>query len=139
MPLILGRGDLFVCRVAGNFLNDDVLASFEYSIEVLGTPLFMVLGHQACIAVDAAIKSIDGGTTLPGHPPSLVNALAPAVKAARGESGDMLENTTRQNIILNVERMKVATPIVNKAVAEKKIRIVGGIYRLDTGKVELVS
>ena len=53
-----GRGDLFVCRVAGNFLNTDVIASFEYAVEVLHTPLLMVLGHQSCGAVDAAIKSI---------------------------------------------------------------------------------
>src|SRR5262249_20411161 len=53
-----GRGDLFVCRVAGNFANDDVIASFEYAIAVLNTPLLMVLGHKACGAIDATIKSI---------------------------------------------------------------------------------
>ena len=58
-----GRGDLFVCRVAGNFVNAYVLASFEYAVQVLNTPLLMVLGHQACGAVDAAIKSIKSGTT----------------------------------------------------------------------------
>src|SRR6266576_2923915 len=57
-----GRGDLFVCRVAGNFLNNDGIASFEYAVQVLNTPLLMVLGHQSCGAVDAAIKSIGEGT-----------------------------------------------------------------------------
>jgi carbonic anhydrase len=66
-----GRGDLFVCRVAGNFLNDHVVASFEYAVQVLNTPLLLVLGHQACGAVDAAIKSIKDITTLPGHLQSL--------------------------------------------------------------------
>src|SRR5262249_24413641 len=65
-----GRGDLFVCRVAGNFLNDDGLASFEYAVQVLHTPLLMVLGHEACGAVEAAIKSVGEGTTLPGHLPA---------------------------------------------------------------------
>src|SRR5437764_960885 len=74
-----GRGDLFVCRVAGNVTNNDVVASLEYAVAVLNTPLFMVLGHMSCGAVDAAIKSIKDGTTLPGHLPSLVEALSPAV------------------------------------------------------------
>jgi carbonic anhydrase len=60
-----------VCRVAGNFLNDHVVASFEYAVQVLNTPLLLVLGHQACGAVDAAIKSIKDITTLPGHLQSL--------------------------------------------------------------------
>src|ERR1700675_3570543 len=75
-----GRGDLFVCRVGGNFLNNDVIARFEYAVEVLHTPLLMVLGHESCGAVDTAIKSIRDGTTLPGHLPALVEAISPAVK-----------------------------------------------------------
>src|SRR5262245_28246544 len=73
-----GRGDLFMCRVAGNFSNDDVIASFEYAVAVLDTPLLMVLGHRSCGAIDAAIKSIKGGTTPPGRLPWLVSALVPA-------------------------------------------------------------
>ena len=60
------RGDVFVCRVAGNFANDDIVASLEYAVAVLNTPLIVVLGHEACGAVDATIKSIKDGTTLPG-------------------------------------------------------------------------
>ena len=134
-----GRGDLFVCRVAGNFLNDDGLASFEYAVQVLHTPLLMVLGHEACGAVEAAIKSVGEGTTLPGHLPALVTALTPAVKAASGQSGDALDNTVRQNVLLNVERLKNATPIVSKFVADGKVRIIGGVYQLDTGKVEILQ
>src|SRR5579863_2068168 len=111
------RGDLFVCRVAGNFLNDDLVASFEYAVAVLNTPLLMVLGHQACGAVDATIKSIKDGTTLPGHLPALVAAIGPAVKPVLAQSGDRLDNAIRQNIVFNVERLKAATPIIDKAVA----------------------
>src|SRR5262249_57484364 len=74
-----GRGDLFVCRVAGNFANDDTVASLEYSVAILGVPLILVLGHDSCGAIDATIKSLKDGTTLPGHLPSLVKALTPAV------------------------------------------------------------
>jgi len=133
------RGDLFVCRVAGNFLNDDGVASFEYAVAVLNTPLLMVLGHKACGAIDATIKSIKEGTTLPGHLPSLVSALAPAVKAVANQPGDTLDNAIRQNVLLNVEKLKAATPIIDKAVAEKKVRVVGGVYNLDNGRVELLS
>jgi carbonic anhydrase len=134
-----GRGDLFVCRVAGNFANDESIASFEYGIAILNVPLLMVLGHRACGAVDATIKSLRDGTTLPGHLPSLVSALTPAVKAAEGLSGSPLDNAIKQNVILTVEKLKAATPIIDKAVAEKKVRIVGAVYNLDNGKVELLS
>lgn len=135
----IGRGDLFVCRVAGNFLNDDAVASFEYAVQVLNTPLLMVLGHKACGAVDAAIKSIKDGTTLPGHLPSLVTALGPAVKAELAQPGNALDNAIRENVKLNVERLKSATPIIDKFVAEKKLRVVGAVYDLGTGKIELVD
>ena len=134
-----GRGDLFVCRVAGNFANDDTVASLEYGVAVLNSPLILVLGHDSCGAVDATIKSLKDNTTLPGHLPSLVNALAPAVKATRDQPGDLLANATRKNVIDVVARLKSATPILNAAAAEGKIKIVGGIYRLDSGKVEMIG
>jgi carbonic anhydrase len=120
-----------------NFINDDVLAVFEYAVQVLGTPLLMVLGHQACGAVDAAMKSIADGTTLPGHLPALVTALSPAVQAARGEKGNALDNAIRRNVVLNVERLRAATPIISQFVADRKVRVVGALYHLDTGKVEI--
>src|SRR6202049_1467081 len=76
-----GRGDLFVCRVAGNFANTETIASLEYAVAVLNAPLILVWGHDSCGAVDAAIKSLADNTTLPGHMPSLVTGVAPAVKA----------------------------------------------------------
>src|SRR6201995_4124337 len=107
-----GRGDLFVCRVAGNFANDDTIASLEYASAILNTPLIMVLGHEACGAVDATIKSLKDNTTLPGHLPSLVASLAPAVKAVEGKPGDKLANAIRQNVVLNVEKLKDTAPIL---------------------------
>nr|WP_244626775.1 carbonic anhydrase [Bradyrhizobium ivorense] len=133
-----GRGDLFVCRVAGNFASDETIASLEYAVAVLNVPLFMVLGHESCGAVDATIKSLKDGTTLPGHLPSLVSALAPAVKASQGKSGDLLANATRQNVIDNIGKLKSATPILSAAVDQGKLKVVGGIYRLGDGKVEMV-
>ena len=134
-----GRGDLFVCRVAGNFANDDSIASLEYGVAVLAVPLILVLGHDSCGAVDATIKSLKDDKALPGHMPSLVAGLAPAVKAVSGKGGDVLGNAIRQNVIDNVARLKSATPILSAAVEQNKLKVVGGIYRLKDGRVDMVA
>jgi carbonic anhydrase len=134
-----GRGDLFVCRVAGNFANTETVASLEYAVAVLGTPLIFVLGHDSCGAVSAAIKSLKDGTTLPGHMPSLVTGIAPAVNAVSQRGGDTLGNAIRQNVIDNVAKLSSATPILSAAVEQGKLKVAGGIYRLGDGKVEMVG
>ena len=134
-----GRGDLFVCRVAGNFATDETIASLEYGVAVLNVPLILVLGHDACGAVDATIKSLKDEKPLPGHMPSLVEAIAPSVKAVLQQGGDTLNNAIRQNVIDNVAKLGSATPILNAAVEQRKLRVVGGIYRLANGKVDMVA
>jgi carbonic anhydrase len=134
-----GRGDLFVCRVAGNFANNESIASLEYAVAELGTPLILVLGHDACGAVNATIKSLKDGTTLPGHMPSLVEGIAPAVKAVSQQGGDTLVNAIRQNVIDNVVKLRSAAPILSAAVEQGKLKVVGGIYRLTDGRVEMVG
>jgi carbonic anhydrase len=134
-----GRGDLFVCRVAGNFATTETIASLEYAVAVLAAPLILVLGHDSCGAVDAAIKSLKDNTTLPGHMPSLVAAIAPAVKAVSQQAGDTLPNAIRQNVIDTVAKLASATPILSAAVEQKKLKVVGGIYRLKDGKVDMVA
>jgi carbonic anhydrase len=133
------RGDLFVCRVAGNFASDEMVASLEYGVQVLNTPLIVVLGHEACGAVDATIKSMKDGSTLPGHLPSLVAAIKPAVDAVRGQGGDTLANAIARNVMLNVQKLTAAEPILSAFASDKKIRIVGGVYELKTGRVRLLS
>jgi carbonic anhydrase len=134
-----GRGDLFVCRVAGNFAKPESIASLEYGVAELGTPLIFVLGHDKCGAIDATIKSLKDGTTLPGHLPSLVEALAPSVKAVSQQGGDTLANAIRQNVIDNVAKLRGAGPILSAAVEQGKLKVVGGIYRLRDGRVEMVG
>lgn len=134
-----GRGDLFVCRVAGNFAGTETVASMEYAVAVLNTPLILVLGHDACGAVDATLKAIKDNTSPPGHIPSLVDAIAPAAKAAMQQGGDVLDQAIRQNVIDNVAKLKSAAPILNAAVEQGKLKVVGGIYRLTTGTVDLIA
>ena len=131
-----GLGDIFIVRVAGNFAEEDGIASFEYAVKFLGTPLLVVLGHEKCGAVDAAIKTVKDGAELPGHLPHLVEHIAPAVKAAMAEPGDLLANAIRENVRLNVERLKTASPILSDYVSSGKVRVVGGIYKLKDGRVE---
>jgi carbonic anhydrase len=133
------RGDLFVCRVAGNFASDESVASLEYAVAVLNTPLILVLGHDACGAVDATIKSVKDGTTLPGHLPSLVTALSGAVKASAQQPGNPLDNAIKQNVLDNVAKLKTATPILSAAVGDNKLKVVGGVYRLRDGRVDMVG
>jgi carbonic anhydrase len=129
------RGDVFVCRVAGNFASEHIIASLEYAASVLHTPLIVVLGHEACGAVDATIKSVKDGTTLPGHLPALVNAIKPAVEAVQNNPGEMLANAIRRNVVLNVEKLKTAAPILSSLVDDKKIHVIGGIYELKSDRV----
>ncbi|MEO8768011.1 MAG: carbonic anhydrase [Nitrosospira sp.] len=133
------RGDLFVARVAGNYLTTDFVATLEYAAAVLRTPLIMVLGHQNCGAVRAAIDAVDNNKQFPGHIQSLASALAPAVRAAKNIPGDRFGNVVRMNVIRNVDKLRKQPPILSKLVSERKILVVGGVYSLKTGKVELVA
>src|SRR5262249_41856386 len=125
--------------VAGNFASDDVTASLEYAVQVLNTPLIMVLGHESCGAVAATIKSIKDGTTLPGHLPALVAALAPAVNAVQGAAGDLLAHPTSPNVRVDGEKLKAPAPMLKSFADDKKIRVVGGVYELRSGRVQLLT
>jgi carbonic anhydrase len=92
-----------------------------------------------CGAVSATIKSLKDNTTLPGHLPSLVASLAPAVTASAGRPGDALDNAIRQNVRDNVAALKSATPILSAAVGEGKLKVFGGVYKLSDGRVEMMG
>jgi carbonic anhydrase len=134
-----GPGDIFVVRVAGNFVNVDGLASMEYAVKVLGVPLLMVLGHTNCGAIAAAVKVVTEHAELPGHLPELVQSIEPAVIAAHDKhKSDLVVATIEENVRLNVKRLIDDTPIIADALAAKKIAISGGVYDISTGKVGLV-
>lgn len=133
------RGQLFVVRIAGNTLNTDNLASFEYSVAVLGSPLIMVLGHSNCGAIGAAIDVVKNGTELPGHLPGLIDPIKPAVEAVLDQPGDLLAHAIEENVRLTVANIAGATPIISEAVAAGKVKVVGALYDLATGKVELIG
>lgn len=129
-----GIGDLFVSRVAGNIATTEETASEEYAVAVLGAPLLMVLGHERCGAVAAALE----GGELPGVVESLVLAIRPAVEASAGEAGDRLTNAVQANVRLQVQRLKNSS-VIASAIAKGKLKVVGAYYDLDTGEVRLLS
>ena len=136
-----GPGDLFVIRVAGNVVDDFELASIEYAVAVLESPLVMVLGHQSCGAVDAAVKSQTEDANYPGHIHDLVEAIRPAVQAAQegSDDGDLLEASIAKNAQMVVDSLKDSKPIVGQAVEDGKLTIVPARYSLETGEVTLIG
>jgi carbonic anhydrase len=127
-----GLGDLFVVRVAGNVLDDHVLASIEYAVEHLGARLVVVLGHKRCGAVQAAKETLDSKAEAPAHINSLVAAIQPAVEATRGAD---LEATVKANVENVVQSLRSSEPVLKKIVEAGTIEVAGAYYDLDTGAV----
>lgn len=130
-----GLGDLFDVRVAGNVAGDDEIASMEYAAEHLHTPLIVVMGHQKCGAVSAAVE----GGARDGHLPALMKAIQPAVNQAKSMKGDLVENAVQINVENIVAQLRASKPILAELVEHGKLQIVGAVYSLDTGKVSWLS
>jgi carbonic anhydrase len=126
-----GLGDLFIVRVAGNVVSDIELGSLEYGAEHLHVPLLVVLGHQNCGAVTAAVEGVGGED----HIAALIALLRPAVEKTRGLPGDPVENAVKANVEMVVKQLRTSTPVLAELVAHGKLKVVGAIYSLDTGKV----
>lgn len=135
-----GPGDLFMVRVAGNFLSDYGLASLEYCVEFLRTSLLMVLGHTGCGAVTSAIQVVRDGTDLPGRLFVLMDALEPSVlRAQASHPDDVLNAAIEENVRRQVRRLRTISPVINAAQAEGRVRVVGAIYDMDTGQVNILD
>jgi len=125
---VQGMGELFVVRVAGNFPDDLVIASLEYSIAHLGSRLVMVLGHENCGAIKSVYSAIESNARL----------IAPGIKSvvrARGSADDAVE----ANVRAAVEKLKSTPPVISKEVAAKRVLVVGGLYHLGSGQVTLIE
>jgi carbonic anhydrase len=133
-------GEIFSVRVAGNFLHDDGLASLEYAVAKLGTPLIFVLGHTDCGAVKAAMGTLQEDVPLPGKLPALVSSLMPAVHyALRGHPADALNACIRTNVAFEVRDIARAEPVIAPMVEAGRVLIVGGVASVSTGLIELVE
>lgn len=134
-------GDIFVARVAGNFENTDILGSMEYSCKVAGSKLILVLGHEACGAVKAACDGVELGNIT-----AMLDNILPAVKQsseevegeANSSNSAFVAKTVENNVRLTMNRIREKSPILKEMEANGEINIVGGVYMLSSGKVEMI-
>ena len=130
-----GLGDLFVIRVAGNIVDDAILGSIEYAVEHLGTKLIMVLGHEKCGAVTAAVE----GGTAAGHLTALVEAIRPVVAATGNKPGDKVHLCVIANARSVARQIRQSEPVLKEAGERKGLKVVAADYALDTGAVTLLD
>lgn len=131
-----GPGDLFVVRVAGNLVTEEGLGSLEFGAAVLGTKVIVVLGHTSCGAVNATVAALQKHNDLPGHIADLVRAMKPGITPALAQpANDVQSRAVVENVRYNVERLRTATPILSDLVGKGALKVVGGVYQLDSGHV----
>lgn len=136
-----GIGDIFVARVAGNFANTDILGSMEFACRVSGAKLIVVLGHEHCGAIRGAIDGVELGNITP-----LLKNLRPAVDAAQSYPGEktgsnpkFVQQVAKENVRQTIAKIRERSPILREMEAQGAIKIVGGIYAMKTGMVELLG
>jgi carbonic anhydrase len=134
-----GIGDLAVIRTGAHVLDQGVvLGSLEFTPSHLATPLILVMGHQRCGAVKAAIQAIETDATAPGHIQAIVDALRPAYAVAVKQRGDLVDNMVRAQTRLTVRQLRTA-PLIKKFTSRGKLKVVGGYYSLDTRAVSIIA
>lgn len=134
-------GDVFVARVAGNFENTDILGSMEYSCAVAGSKLVLVLGHESCGAVKAACDGVELGNIT-----AMLSNITPAAKMASEQvegvadssNKEFVAKTVENNVKLTIERIREKSKILQEMEDNGEITIVGGVYSLSTGKVNML-
>ena len=132
-----GLGDVFSIRIAGNILNDDILGSMEFACKIAGSKLIVVLGHTKCGAIEGACDNIELG-----HITTLLSKVKPAIEIEKETSADrnsgnkeFVKNVTINNVTLTVQQVKERSPMLQEMEQSGKIKIIGGLYDLDTGIV----
>ena len=126
-----GLGDLFVVRVAGNVAGEKELASIEYAAEQLGVSLVVVLGHQRCNIVQAAVR----GGAMPGHLGSIAASLSPAIARAKAMPGDAVDQAAQLNVEMVVDQLRESEPVLGKLYRAGRLKVTGAFYNVDRGDV----
>lgn len=129
-----GLGDLFVIRIAGNSASVEAIASIEYAVAYLHSPLVVVLGHTQCGAVTAAVK----GTPTEGQLPKLLSTLQPAIAAHKTTDKDIVNTVACTHATMTMNILTKSKPILNQAIATNTLKIVAGLYDLATGSVKIL-
>ena len=138
--LDLGIGDMFNSRVAGNILNEDILGSLEFACAVAGSKVVLVMGHTACGAIMGAIDKVQLGNLT-----GLLEKIRPAIEATQYEGERTSKNNffvnavARKNVELTIAGIRVKSSLLKELESKGSIKIVGGMYNLDTAGVEFLS
>lgn len=132
-----GIGDLFVARVAGNFVNEDILGSMEFACKVSGSKLILVMGHEHCGAVKAAVDDVKLGNITP-----MLQKIRPAVESVNydgernSKNQEFVHMVCESNVRNTIDQIRINSPILKEMEANGEIKIVGAVYDMDNGKVE---
>lgn len=135
-----GIGDIFVARVAGNFVNEDILGSMEFACKVSGSKLVLVMGHEHCGAVKAAVDDVKLGNITP-----MLSKIRPAVESITYEGDRTSKNlefvhmACESNVINTIEQIRKNSPILKEMEDKGEIKIVGAVYDMDNGKVDFLK
>jgi carbonic anhydrase len=130
-----GLGDLFVVRVAGNITDDDDLGTIQYAVEHLHTKLILVLAHEKCGAVSAAVE----GANEPGRLKSLLSAIQPAIEETRDLPGDKIHNCVMANARRAARQIRESDPVLKELIRKEEAKVVAAVYALDSGIVTLLE
>jgi carbonic anhydrase len=132
-----GLGDIFSIRIAGNIVNTDILGSMEFATKVVGTKIIVVLGHTKCGAIVGACNHVEMGNLT-----QVLYKIQPAIEAEKtvkedrnGSNTSFVNKVTQLNVTMTIERLRKESPIIAALEKEGAIKIVGGMYNVDTGKV----
>jgi carbonic anhydrase len=134
-----GIGDVFVARVAGNFVNEDILGSMEFGCKVSGSKVILVLGHEHCGAVKAAVDDVKLGNIT-----AMLSKIRPAVEAVEYEGDRCSKNKAfvhmacESNVRKTIQDIRTNSPILKEMEDQGEIKIIGGVYDMDTGEVDFL-
>ncbi len=138
-----GIGDIFSIRIAGNFVNTDILGSMEFACKLAGTPLIVVLGHTSCGAVKGACDKAELGnltSMLAKIKPAVDSVTTPTDESQRNSSNlGFVNSVAEQNVHLNIQRILDESSVIADMVANQEVNIVGAMYHVESGKVTFLS
>ncbi len=137
--LLFGRGlgELFIVRNAGNVVDQAAMGSIEYGVAILGAPLVVVLGHERCGAVQAAVDVVEHDATYPGSIGQMIEPILPSVIQARRQgTDDLLDRSVRANVHRIVQRLRTTEQMLLEPQRSGRLKIIGARYDLDDGSVE---
>lgn len=134
-------GEIFVARVAGNIVNDDILGSLEYACKVSGSKVIVVLGHEYCGAIKSSIDEVKLG-----YITNVLEKITPAVNISKqhyqgpftSDNPDFVDVVCKYNVINSINKIRTKSTILDEMEKNNEIKIIGGIYDMKTGKVEFI-